>query len=199
MPEIPSLCIEMERVTNGRAMEPRTPRGTDDHGALGDCWKRYRRWVAAILLAHMPRGADLEDLLQEVAVAFVEGVGSLRDPSKVQPWLRTVALNVARGAGRREQRRRRHQRPLEDAAAQLVDPRPEADRQREERRAAVDRVLELAQQLPAEYREPLLLRCVRGLSQRQIAAVLGVSETAVESRLVRARRRLREAMSRGTR
>jgi RNA polymerase sigma-70 factor (ECF subfamily) len=52
--------------------------------------------------------------------------------------------------------------------------------------------LELSRNLPDEYREPLLLRAVRGLSYRQIADILSVPITTVETRLVRARRMLRE-------
>ena len=68
---------------------------------LDAIWRRERQWIAAILLAHMPRQQDLEDLLQEVAVAFLSHVDDLRDVTKLRPWLRTVAVNVARTAGRR--------------------------------------------------------------------------------------------------
>ena len=154
-------------------------------------WQQHRRWVAAILLAHMPREADLEDLLQDVAIAFVRNAGSLREQSSVRPWLRTVAVNIARTHGRKTRVRKSVLGPTieqagEPAAAGGGDGMP-AD-EREQARVA----MELSRNLPDEYREPLLLRAVRGLSYRQIADVLGVPITTVETRLVRARRMLRE-------
>ncbi len=169
----------------------------DPHRGLDAIWRRERRWVAALLLAHMPSGVDLEDLLQEVALALVRHAGTLRDPAKLRPWLRTIALNVARGAGRKERVRRRVHVPLADGAADsAADPAQERAREREAARAAATRAIRLVERLPPEYREPLLLRCVRGLSQRRIAELMSVTETTVETRLARARRRLREALSR---
>jgi RNA polymerase sigma-70 factor (ECF subfamily) len=50
----------------------------------------------------------------------------------------------------------------------------------------------LAARLPDGYREPLLLKCVRGLSYRQIGELMGLPETTVETRIARGRRMLRE-------
>lgn len=166
--------------------------------ALHELWSSHRRWVAAILLAHMPRDADLEDLLQEVAVRLVRGAADLKDPAAVRPWLRTVAINLARTAGRRKKVR---SRLLPDYAAQsdasaretrdAADPRREHETNEDGRRA-----MALARSLPEEYREPLMLRAVRGLSYRQIADTLGVPITTIETRLTRARRMLREELER---
>ena len=49
--------------------------------------------------------------------------------------------------------------------------------------------------LPDGYREPLFLKAVQGLSYRNIAEILGLPETTVETRIARARRMLRDAAS----
>jgi len=46
--------------------------------------------------------------------------------------------------------------------------------------------------LPPEYREPLVLRCVRSLTYQQISEILNLPVTTIETRLARARRMLRE-------
>jgi RNA polymerase sigma factor (sigma-70 family) len=158
-------------------------------------WHEHRRWVAAVLLAHKPREAELEDLLQEVAMTFVTRVHELRDPAALRPWLRTVAVNAARMDARRVRVRRAALRPLQDEHDQLADPAHARDRRAAEARAEAQAALAAAQALPEEYREPLLLRCLRGLSQKQIAATLGLPETTVETRLARARRLLRERLA----
>src|SRR5690606_2885032 len=63
------------------ASEPETVRRArdGDRSALEALWLRHRGWVQSVLLAHRPRGDDVEDLLQEVAVRVVRGVGSLAD------------------------------------------------------------------------------------------------------------------------
>ena len=53
-------------------------------------------------------------------------------------------------------------------------------------------MVEAAQRLQPDYREPLLLRCVRGMSYRQIADILDLPVTTIETRLARARRMIRE-------
>lgn len=173
--------------------------------ALRAVWQANRRWVAAVLLAHKPREADLEDLLQEVAVAYVRMIRKLRDEATLKPWLRTIAINTARAAGRDATRRRRgmtwnhgleiagsggsgHRRPADDL--------PESDRSRADlqlsRREEAGRIARLAEKLPDGYREPLILKAVRGMSYREIGRVMGLPETTIETRIARGRRMLRE-------
>lgn len=162
-----------------------------DSEAVRVVWDRHRRWVAAMLLAYKPREVDLEDLLQEVAMTFVRRIGELRDPEAFRPWLRSVAINAARLAGRKQTTARRHGRRLRLLVDQEI-PRPTtpdvATSQREEAR----RLLDLAMELPEGYREPLLLRCMQGMSYREIGRIVGLPETTIETRIARGRRMLRE-------
>ncbi|TVQ63102.1 MAG: sigma-70 family RNA polymerase sigma factor [Phycisphaerales bacterium] len=166
-----------------------------DPEAVRALWETHRRWVAAVILAHKPRDAELEDLLQEVAVRYVRTIHELRDPASLRGWLRAVAVNVARTAGRRSSTRLRLTKggaagmsagvgATEDVSVEVAAA--------EEGRSA----LEAAQRLRPEYREPLLLRCVRGMTYHQIAHAMGLPITTVETRLARARRMLIEEMER---
>ena len=74
--------------------------------ALSQVWVGVRRWVAVILMAHKPREADLEDLMQLVALQVCRKVHEVRDPSLFKPWLRTVTINIAREQGRKASRKR---------------------------------------------------------------------------------------------
>lgn len=168
--------------------------------AMQALWVACRRWVAAVCLAHMPRESDLEDLLQDVAVAFVRHVHTVRDPGAFKGWLRQIAMNTARAAGRERTRRKRLDPEAHRHRAQF---RPEPSDDPPESSAAVsgprneaERLLALALELPESYREPLLLRCVRGMSYKQIEAVTGLPESTIETRIARGRRMLREIASR---
>lgn len=184
-------------------MQDSSQQGDDRRARIGpddvqDLWRRHRRWVAAVLLAHMPEGAELDDLLQEVAMKLVTHIHELRDPDALRPWLRTVAVNAARSAGRRRRTRlRRNSAPARvEATAWSGD---EADPARApDAREEANRLLALARELHPDYAEPLLMRCVRGMSYRQIADALALPVTTVETRLARARRMLRELTERRT-
>ncbi len=169
-------------------------RGEQD--ALQELWVHHRRWVAAILLAHKPKWADLEDLLQDVAATFVRKVGELRDAAAIKPWLRTVAINAARASAREGNRRE----PGRATSLQLTTSDGVALHQPVARIGGVDsdgreeasRLMTLAMELPEGYREPLLLKCLHDLSYRQIGEIIGLPETTVETRIARGRRMLRE-------
>jgi RNA polymerase sigma-70 factor (ECF subfamily) len=163
--------------------------------AVRTLWERHRRWVAAILLAHKPREVELEDLLQEVAMSYVRTIGELRDEGALKPWLRTIAINAARAAGRRSKFHRRQVGIGDgceaDGADRKVTLADDADGSPVEREEA-GRLLDLARSLPEGYREPLLLRCARGMSYRTISELMGLPESTIETRIARGRRMLRE-------
>ena len=168
-----------------------------DRVARQELWRAHRRWVAAIILAHRPHALELEDLLQDVALRFVDKVHTLRDSAAFRPWLRQIAINVCRGAARTI----RSALPIataEDSGTEehgAAEPAEPADSQRAfELNDAAGRLLEQALSLPMAYREPLLLRCLRSLTYQQIGQILDLPVTTVETRLCRARRMLREEL-----
>ncbi len=168
-----------------------------DREALEAVWRQHREWLAAVVMAHMPAEAELEDILQEIAVAVVRTIGSLKNPQAIRPWLRSVAINTVRTAGRRAtiDRRNQPQSVRDDLLDQSTFMSSEMTRQDAERsRHQVREALALVRGLPEHYRETILLRAVRGLSQGHIAEVLGVPIKTVETRLRRARGMLTEQM-----
>ncbi|MDX2147372.1 MAG: RNA polymerase sigma factor [Planctomycetota bacterium] len=170
--------------------------GSAQHAFLKQQWELHRRWVAAVLLAHKPRYADLDDLLQDVALAVVRHGGSLREAAAFRPWLRTVAVNIARLAAR-SGRLRQHQSV--DAAGEGIASDHGASAPDAGSSAALRegrRLMELAGQLPDGYREPLLLKAVQNLSYREIGHIMELPETTIETRIARARRMLRELAGR---
>ena len=163
------------------------PEHHDQESWLREVWSENRRWVAAILLAHKPRDSELDDLLQDVAMTLVRRIHDVRDPSKIRPWLRTVAINAARAAGRKRKVRLRLANSEVD-----VEREPARESEPEALKDEARLALEAAQRLHPDYREPLLLRCVRGMSYKRIAQTLDLPVTTIETRIARARRMVRE-------
>lgn len=162
-----------------------------DREALNLLWKNTRSWVAAILLAHKPRDADLEDLLQTVAMQMCKHISDVRDPNALKSWLRTVSINAARQEGRKVSQRRRS--ILKLVGIEQMNHR--STHQPDEcvhDAADSQRIYDAAMSLPIGYREPVLLRCMRSMSYQQIADVLDLPVTTIETRIARGRRMLRE-------
>ena len=154
-----------------------------DRKALEHLWRQHRGWLAAVVMAHMPNEAELEDLMQEIAVAVVKAIHNLKDPQSVRPWLRSVALNTVKTAGRHAIIDRRNRLKI------AKDARPtEIVNDDQNSKHKISLALALLRDLPEHYREPLLLKAVRGLSQQHIAQVLSIPVKTVETRLRRARK-----------
>ena len=82
---------------------------------------------------------------------------------------------------------------LEQSPSDPADPReaPEPRVERDAARAALERAV---RGLPLDYRAPLVLRDIEGLTTAEAAEVLGISEAALKSRLHRARALVRDAL-----
>jgi RNA polymerase sigma-70 factor (ECF subfamily) len=160
-----------------------------DGEAIAALWTRHRRWIAAVILAHKPVFEDLDDLLQEVAVTFVAKVNTLREPSYLRAWLRSVAVNAARASARAGR-----YRPRLNGQDLAATPGGVATDEHIALSDDLARMLGRLDALPSAYREPLLLRSVHGMRSRQIAELLGVPPAAIDTRIARARRMLRESL-----
>lgn len=167
-----------------------------DRDALALLWDDSRRWVAAIILAYKPSDADLEDLLQQVAMQICRTISTLDEPRAFRGWLRTIAINTARAEGRKHTRRKKSMLRLVGlggtSSARLPEPSlpDELATASEESR----RVYHAAKSLPAGYREPVLLRCLQSMSYEQISDTMGLPVTTIETRIARGRRMLREIL-----
>ena len=59
-------------------------------------YRRYSRYVAAMVLRLDPRVPDLDDVVQDVFLAAAGGLGRLRDPGATKAWLATTAVRLVR-------------------------------------------------------------------------------------------------------
>lgn len=157
---------------------------------------QHGRWLRTVVLARVGDFAAADDVMQEIAIAAVQKGDQLRDPAKVAPWLYRLAVVGALQYRRRQGRRRR----LIDRFAVRIES-AEADTREfdplewllaDERKAMVRQAL---RRLPRRDAEILLLKYTEEWSYREIAAHLGLSTSAVEARLHRARQRMRRALA----
>jgi len=155
----------------------------------------HDRWLRTVIYARVGEPQAVEEVLQEVSLAAVRQKSPLQDPSKVASWLYRLAVTQSLLYRRKQGRRRK----LIDQYAQ--DRRPtEADPGQldplgwllaKERRHLVRTALA---RLPKREGEILLLKYTEDWSYRELAEHLGTSESAVQTRLHRARQRLRSEL-----
>ncbi len=140
-----------------------------------------------------------EDLLSQTALKAVDGFEKFRGDSQFSTWMMSIALNL----GRNEIRRNKSRQEINwddvipagahthgSKSSDLVEWRdPQEVFEQKELKALLDKALE---ELPLKYRTVFLLRDAEGLSTKETAKALGLSETAVKSRAVRARLALRK-------
>jgi RNA polymerase sigma factor (sigma-70 family) len=166
--------------------------------ALGDqsafellVW-RHSRAVLGVCRRVLRHHHDAEDAFQAAFLALARRASSIRGRESVGGWLYRVAYRVALKAGARTSRRSAHERPLAEGL-EAPGPDPGAEAEGRELGRALD---EQVNRLPAKYREVVALCCLGGKSRAEAARELGCSVGAVESRLARARARLRAGLAR---
>ena len=134
--------------------------------------------------------------MQEVALAAVRQAAPIADPAKIAPWLYQVTvrqvLQYRRKMGRQRKMTEKYaqrEQPTE-LDVRTIDPLNFllASERQQMVRAALGRLTE-------QDAEILVLKYTENWSYRQLAEHLGLSHSAVESRLHRARRRLREELA----
>lgn len=131
---------------------------------------------------------EREDLVQEIALAVWRALPLFRGECSERTFVFRIAHN--RGLAHRWRRRRRFT-ALDDAGA-VEDPGPDPESQAIARQGR-ERLAAAVRQLPEAYRTVVILT-LEGLSNREAADVLGISENNVAVRLTRARQRLRDLL-----
>jgi RNA polymerase sigma-70 factor (ECF subfamily) len=144
---------------------------------------------------------DAEDAMQDTLVQTFRKVGQIRDPDAFRPWIYRTVRNACLMS-----RRRRVAEPSrlasldellpgrdESLATQVPSSRPTPEDLAIDGRRS--RALKRAmRQLPPPFRAVVFLRDMEGLSTRETAATLGLSEDNVKARLHRARLFLRQTL-----
>jgi RNA polymerase sigma-70 factor (ECF subfamily) len=156
--------------------------------------------IYRLALRLMGNEADAEDVLQETFLSAFKSIDRFEGRSSLSTWLYRIASNAALMRLRRnEPEQISVDEPVERDDGELM-PRqffdfcclPEDDLLREEAREQMKQAID---DLPPTLRSVFVLRDIEGLSTAETAEALHVSESAVKSRLMRARLKLRDQLS----
>jgi len=144
------------------------------------------RRVLRIALRLLNNPHDAQDAAQEVFLRLYKQLGRLDEARGYDAWLYRVTVNVCRDIARK--------RPQAVALEDAPEPREhQPDLEFAERREIMQRALG---RLGEKERAAVVLRDVEGLSTREVAQILGSTETTVRSQISTARLKLRDFTSR---
>jgi RNA polymerase sigma-70 factor, ECF subfamily len=182
-------------------VEPAQARETDallverakkgDRLAFEELVRRYADRLYAVVLRFVGDAGEAEEVTQESFLRAWRSVRKFEGRSQFFTWLYRIGINEAK---RRAERRppdvvSMEERPLEDAVD--VSEAPDVRAGQRDLRGVLERAVRA---LPPDYRAPLILRDVEGLSTREAAEVMGLREAAFKSRLHRARLAVRATL-----
>jgi RNA polymerase sigma-70 factor (ECF subfamily) len=170
---------------------------SDDFRALDALMLRWQRPLHAFLYRHLFNEADALDLAQETFVRIHQHRSRYRPGSRFSTWMFQIALNLARDHARKRARRRTDSLeaapPATLAGLACDSVQPDVAARRAEEVAAVRAALA---ELPEDLRAIVVLFEYQNLTHAEIAEVMGTTTKGVESRLYRAREKLRVRLAR---
>jgi RNA polymerase sigma-70 factor (ECF subfamily) len=159
-------------------------RAIRSHRGFEHMYRRHGPSVFRYTLAVLGNEADAEDATQQTFLSAYKSWERGERPRRPHNWLIAIAHNVCR-----QRFRERARRPAEVGLETDDFPSPEVD----DLLGAAE-IRSALEQLAFNQRAALVMRELGGISYRDIAAALGITESAVETLLFRARRALREQL-----
>lgn len=162
-----------------------------DDLALNRLMDRWQLPLRAFLYRSTQNEHDAADLAQETFVRIYQHRARYRAGARFSTWMFQIALNLARDLARR--RLRRPTASLDEAPEPATGRNPGRDFSDAEAAHAVRVAIA---QLPDELREAVLLSEFEQLSHAEIAEIAGATPKAIETRLYRAREKLRLLLAR---
>jgi len=162
--------------------------GRGDERAYRELARRHVPAMVGLARRILGNAADAEDVTQEAMLRVWTHAPRWQPLAAFRTWLTRIVVNLCL-----DRKRRAAWAPLE-AAGEVADPAPGASEQAQA--SERDRRLNVAiAELPARQRTAIALTYGDGMSNAQVAEVLGTTVSAVETLLVRGKQNLRRALA----
>ena len=160
--------------------------------------QEHRSFLLKIAVASTRNPTDAEDVVQEALMRGYRGINRFRGDCPLRLWLSRIVVRVAINHHRSVARRLKRwvffgdlETVYEDGSVQEFEP---ADPLGVFDREAMLDIRKHVNRLPDEFRMPLVMLAVDGLTIPEIACILDIPEGTVKSRIFYARKRLKETL-----
>ncbi len=161
-----------------------------ERSAIAEAYDRHSGVLRAFAQRLLGDDAAAEDLVHDVFLGLPRTVRRFEGRSSLRTFLVSVAANRCRHHVRSATRYRRAKARF---AAQAIDPIPGPAELREQREMA-ERLTSALDELSLDLRLTFVLAVIEGRPNPEVASILGVAETTVRTRVLRARGRLRKLL-----
>ncbi len=158
----------------------------DQLDAFGELVRRHQDFVFGAVLRVVKNRALAEDVAQEAFIRAFRALESFRGDAQVRSWLYRIATNLALNAVTRQR-----EYASDNMPERPVSFGPATEHETEEMRKHMREAIE---SLSEDLRGPLVLREYHDMSYQEIADATGLPLNTVRTRILRARRALREKM-----
>ncbi len=162
-----------------------------DREAVGVVWERYAPLVRGVVRGALGPDSSLEDLVQEVFVAFLKGARNVKEGAALRGYLMGVAVRLAA----LELRRRKVRRWVTLTPTGVL-PEPPSAPLDPEARAALRALYRVLDGFSSRRRLAFVLRHVQALEVVEVTRLLGISESTLRRELTRARAQIVRASDR---
>lgn len=157
-------------------------------------WERFNGALEGFVRNRIADPDAADDVLQDIYLKLHDRAASLRDEDKVTGWVFTVARNTVIDHYRARGRQPKQALEVPQVAAEAPSPEDELIGPHRTWDALVDCLPALLSELPAEYREAIELVELGGLTRREAARQVGISESGMKSRVQRARAQMADRL-----
>jgi RNA polymerase sigma factor (sigma-70 family) len=155
---------------------------TDDQ--FSSLVEEHKGIIYKIANSYCRNAEDRKDLIQEIVVHLWKSHGRYDDRFKLSTWIYRIALNVAISAYRREKKRTDRVSPLEEI---IIEPAAESEPP-DPKIATLHRIIDQLDEL----NRALMILYLDDNSYRDIAGILGLTETNVATKINRLKLKIKE-------
>jgi RNA polymerase sigma-70 factor, ECF subfamily len=148
-------------------------------------WKEFETRLRSFIYSKVPDKDVTEDILQEVFIKIHLKIDTLRDESKLKPWLYQITRNMIMDYYRRNK---------SVNFSMLTPDEQEEETDNKAMDEAMQDMIGMMKDLPQEYCEALCLTELDGLSQKEYAERIGVPYSSAKSRVQRSRKLLKDML-----
>jgi RNA polymerase sigma-70 factor (ECF subfamily) len=175
-----------------------------DESALAELTSLYGQKIFQLAFRYMHNHEDAEEVVQDVLLKVFRKIEAFRGDAALSSWIFRITFNTAMSRLRRTRAARAAEvteieigRAAIDDGSSSFDPADWSNMADESmlKVQLLERLAEAVGKLPAIYREPVILRDLKGLSTEEASVRLRVKDQTLKSRLHRGRLLLREQLA----
>lgn len=164
-----------------------------DKSAFSELVKRYERYVLNLVYRTLGYSEDAEDIAQETFIKAFTNIKKFKEESKFSTWLSRIAINLCMDKFRAKSSREEN---IEEGVWLTIPQNSYYDPEETVERLEIqEKIRKAVASLPTELRVVFVLREFEDLSYEEISKMLNIPIGTVESRLYRARMKLKTLLN----